>query len=197
MDANASSCSCSRAAATGSPGSVAWNRPLTCKMLIAEPEVPQLCGRPGRLADGASIRARDQHDDGASRIPKCRKRRAETFLLHFQAGMRAKARRAAVVALQEPGPCLGQAEQPEGVSRRGRIEDNVIIAGHVAGEQPDERIEGGDLGRAGAGKLLAHSGPFLVGHRRRQLLQHAVRYSSAAASGSIFMAKRPGRQGPA
>ena len=42
--------------------------------------------------------------------------------------MRPKARGTAIIAFEKSCPCLGQAEKPERVTCRGRVEDDVIVA---------------------------------------------------------------------
>ena len=73
--------------------------------------------------------------------------------------MRTEAGGSLVVLGQEAGPRLGQAQEPQGMARGGRVEHNVVVAGLVAGEQAHELVEGGDLRGAGARELLARPCP--------------------------------------
>lgn len=77
--------------------------------------------------------------------------------------MRAQARGAAVVTLQEPGPGPGQAEQAERVSGGRGIEHDVIERFAAGRQQADELVEGGNLRRAGAGELFAYRGALGIG----------------------------------
>lgn len=87
--------------------------------------------------------------------------------------MRSEAGGAAFIVLQEARPCFRQAEQPQGVSGRSGVENDVIEAWRVPGEQADELIERGDLRRAGTRKLLPHRRLFGIAGIGRQLLEHA------------------------
>ena len=87
--------------------------------------------------------------------------------------MRPKAGGAAFICFQETGPGLGQAEKPQSVAGRGRVEDDVVKARVVVCQQADEFVEGGNLCGAGAGELFAHGGAVLLARPRSHLAEHA------------------------
>ena len=86
--------------------------------------------------------------------------------------MRSEAGRAPVVVLQEAGPGPGQTQQAQGMSRRCGVEDHVIVAGVVVGQQAGEFIERGNLGRACTGELLLHGVALRLGRPGCHLVQH-------------------------
>jgi hypothetical protein len=115
----------SMAQATASLRSLAWNTPLIARRWLFRPSsrnstevraasamAPGRAGSPGR--------------PWSSRIAQRVECGLEANLLHLQARVRAEAGGTAVVALQEAGPGLGQAEQPQGVPGRRRVEDDVV-----------------------------------------------------------------------
>ena len=87
--------------------------------------------------------------------------------------MRTEAGRPPVVVLQKAGPCLWQAKKPQRVAGRGRIENDMVEARHIAIQQSHELVEGGYLGGASAGKLLAHGRSLLSSNRGPELFEHA------------------------
>ena len=88
--------------------------------------------------------------------------------------MRSQAGGAAVIPIQEAGPSLGQAEQTQGVPRRSRVEDEVVVGFGVVGQECREFIERGDLRGAGAGELLAHGRQFLRAGTRAHLRKNPL-----------------------
>ena len=166
------------------------------EMLVDEPE--RVAARPPCAPPRAARAGRPGHQDDRRprRIAQGRQRRLETRLLHLQPRMRAEAGGAPVVALEKAGPRLGQAQQAQGVAGRRGVEDDVVELRGVAGQQAGELVEGGDLGGAGARELLAHGGQ-LLGRcwPRASVPARAGDRLSAAVSGSMFIADRPGTPG--
>ena len=80
--------------------------------------------------------------------------------LLLQPGQRSQTRHPGRVGIDEPGPCRGQRQQPQRMTGRRGVEDHMVIARRARGvaEQPDERIERGDLHRARAGQGFLHAG---------------------------------------
>ena len=141
--------------------------------LVPEPEFGQFHRRARRLGDGARLGPRDEHHRGQRRIAQRLQRLPEAHLLHLQPRMRPEAGRAAVVAGQETGPRLRQAEQAQRVAGRRGVEDDVVEALAAAGQQRGELVERGDLGGAGARELLAHRGALGVIGLGAHLADHA------------------------
>ena len=127
--------------------------------LVVQAERVQFVRGARRLGHRAGVRPGHQDDGGQCRIAQGVERGLEARLLHLQPRMRAEARRAPIVAGQEAAPRLGQAQQAQGVAGRRGVEDDVVVAFSVAGQQRRELVERGDLGGAGARQLLAHGRP--------------------------------------
>jgi hypothetical protein len=143
------------------------------RALVAQAQIQQLAMRARGLAQGGRIGTRHEHDGGARRIRKRLQPGAEALLLHLQPRVRPQAGCTAVVAFEEAGPGPGQAQQAQGVAGGCGVEDDVVVALGVVGQQADEFIEGGDLCRAGTGELLAHGATLGVGAPARHLVDHA------------------------
>ena len=142
--------------------------------LVVQAQLAQFHRGPGGLRHRATVGPGHQDDGCLCGVAQCVKRGLEARLLHLQARMRAQAGRPTVVALQEAGPGLGQAEQAQGVARGRGVEDDVVPGLRAVGQQAGELVERGDLGRAGPRQLLAHRGLFLCGCAGTHLRQHAL-----------------------
>ena len=85
--------------------------------------------------------------------------------------MRSQAGRALSLS-PKAGPRFGEAEQPQRVSGRRRIKDDMVQPGDLTIEKSDEFIEGRYLDRACAGKLFPNFRLFVRRRRRSHLIQH-------------------------
>jgi hypothetical protein len=141
----------------------------------------------------APCRAGHQDHGGLRRIAQGVERSLEAHLLHLQARMRPQARCAAIIAVQKAGPCLGQAEQPQRVPRRGRVEDDVVVALRAIGQEGRELVEGCDLRRACAGQLLAHGRAFLSAGASTHLRQNALTIGLGRVVWVDVQNRQPGR----
>ncbi len=147
--------------------------PVHNECLVREIESVEFARSSGRLADRAPVGAGDQDDGSPPEIAQRLKRLAKAILLHLQTGMWAEAGCPPVVVLQKAGPCLWQAKKPQRVAGRGRIENDIVEARHIAIQQSYELVEGGYLGGASAGKLLAYGRFLLSSNRGPELFEHA------------------------
>ena len=109
--------------------------------------------------------------------------------------MRPQAGSATIIALEESGPRLGQAEQAQGVPRGRRVEDDVIVGSGVARQERRKLIEGGDLGRAGTGQLFAHRREFLGAGTRADLRQNPLAVGLGCVVGVDVQHRQAGRAG--
>ena len=161
------------------------------KPLVGQAQRPQLDRGAPSLGERAGIRSRDQHHGRLLRVGQRRHRGLKARLLHLQARVRPEAGCAAIVAGEEPGPGLGQAQQPQRVTGRRGVEHDVVVAGGVGPafgpafgidfEQRGEFVERGDLGGAGAGELLANG----CALRERALRLHLGEHALAIGFGGV------------
>ncbi len=107
-----------------------------------------------RLAHRGVVSACHEDDGGTGPIRERGHRRGKLVVLHLQPGVRAEARLAVRRIFEKSGPRARQAEQPQCVTCRRGVEDDVVPALSIAREQRRELIECRDLGRAGTGELL-------------------------------------------
>ncbi len=70
----------------------------------------------------------DQHQPGAARVGQGVDGGRVAASLFFQTGQRAQARRVALACVEEAAPGAGQLQQPDGVSGRRGVEDDVVVA---------------------------------------------------------------------
>src|SRR5450755_4620871 len=109
--------------------------------------------------------------------------------------MRPQAGGSAIIAIQKSDPRPGQAEQPQGVPSRCRVEDDVVEALGIAGQEVGELIKGGDFRGAGSGQLLAHGRAFGVAGTDAHLRQDTLPIRLGGRVGSMFRTDRPGAPG--
>ena len=80
------------------------------------------------------------------------------LLALFQSRQLAEARRAVRAFADKGAPCRGELQHPQRVSRRGRVENDVVVVplNLRIGDEVGKGVERRDLHRAGAGQLLFH-----------------------------------------
>ena len=113
------------------------------------------------FGDGAHVGPCDQNHRGLRRVAQGVECGLEAHFLHLQARVRPQAGRTAIVAAEKPGPGLGKTQQAQGVPRRRRVEDDVVVARGIVGQEGRELVERSNLRGAGAGQLLTHGREFL------------------------------------
>ena len=130
-------------------------------------EIGELAAGAFGLVDRRALGAGHQDEAGPGGIAQGRNRLRVKGAFLAQGRERPEAGGAARVVAQEAIPSCRQGEQAQRVPRGRGVEDHVVVGVSLAAadQQPDELVESGDLGRAGAGQLLLHSSDDVGGKR--------------------------------
>jgi len=114
------------------------------ELLVVETERVQFVRAARGLSHRGMVGACHEHDGGTGRIRERGHRGGELVVLHLQPGVRAETRLAVRRVLEKARPRARQAEQPQRVTRRSSVEDDVIPALAIAREQLREPVERGE-----------------------------------------------------
>ena len=95
-------------------------------MLVLEAQRLELAGAAVDLSERGAIRAGHEHDGGALGIAQGLDRGGKSRLLHLQPRVGTEARGSLGGRLQESRPDARQAEEPQRVSRRRGVEQDVV-----------------------------------------------------------------------
>ena len=127
--------------------------------LIANADRRKFSAGAFRLRQGRRLCPADQHEGRAPGICQGGHGIFIDDSLLFQSCERAETGSARGAGGQKPRPRAGQGQQPQRVSGGRGVEDHLVVAEgrRRVAEQPGKLIEGGDLHRARAGKLLLHA----------------------------------------
>ena len=133
---------------------------------------------PARPASRSALRVRaaDQHERGALRIAKLRDRGLILLALRLEPRPGPEAACALPAGLDVVSPGAGQVHQPQRVTGRGGIEDDMVIAaGQLRmDDQLRELIKGGHLDRALASQLLLDLADLPLGDHATVGADHAL-----------------------
>ena len=151
----------------GSPAS-GWARtPLMTRRWLVRPS--SASSAPARAASASAARSGRATSTSVvdGRIGEHRDGTLVDGPLALQPGERAEAGGLFRVGRQVVRPCGRQRQEPQRVPGRRGVEHDVVVAlgGGGVGQQPGERVEGGDLDGARTGQLLVDRGEL----RRRQV----------------------------
>ena len=126
------------------------------QLLVCNADRGELARGACGFGEGRAMRARDQDEPGFAGVCQPIDGLMVTCALLFESGERTEAGRVALSGLQKPGPCAGKLEQPDRMTCRSGIEDDMVVTvdDAVVGQQRREFIESRDLGGAGAGELF-------------------------------------------
>ena len=149
------------------------------ELLVLDAERLELARRPIRLTQRSAIGPRDEHEGRARSVAQRLDCSSEPGLLHLESRVRAEARRALGGRFEEAGPGARQAQKPQGVSGRRRVEQHVIErhAPLVACQEFRELVERGDLDCARAGELFAQLVDLALASRHRDTARSRARDS--------------------
>ena len=150
----------SMATATGSSAADAWKMPLRTRCWLLTPSNAN-----SRLHLAASVKADESGRLTRISVVNAALDRAATVARYNSRCLCSpasgpKTRSARGIGLNESGPGRRERQQSQGVPGGSRIENHMIEIGGGVGiaQEPGELVEGSDLDRARAGKLLLHAG---------------------------------------
>ena len=142
---------------------VTWFRrrehPIEHKALVGDSKGVEFLPGAFRFPERRSLGATDQNKGGARRIGQRIQSPLIDGALLIQAGQRPETGGAGGIGLEVSRPGLGQRQQAERVTGRGRVKDHMVEISGCDGipEESGKLVEGRDLHRAGTGKLLFHA----------------------------------------
>ena len=143
-----------------SPASGSARTPLSDEPLVGEAQLGELGSGTGGFAECATLGAGDEDQRRRRGIGEHGDRGLVDRALAFQPFERADAGRLLRCRREVARPRRRQRQQSQRVTSGCRVEDDMVVAtgrGRVS-EEPRERVERGDLDRAGAGELFLERG---------------------------------------
>ena len=124
--------------------------------MVSHAHLGQLGPCPVGLRERRPLRAAHQDQGRQRNIGQRAQAGLIQRLLRLKSGQRSQAGGPRGARCHEPCPGARQLQQPQRVSGRGGVENDVIVV-RRAGQQLGELVEGGDLGGAGPRQLLLHA----------------------------------------